>query len=445
MLVLIFPAFLASATLAAPALSHFEQALPMTRAQLLWARVIATLDLVWLPLLIGWCLMQPAAQPFSEIREPFECAAFFTLCICLATLARLATNLVAECLWALLALACALLAERYLTSPAALAITAAALTPVGAKLWWTYVPERSDTRSGPVVARPIWPMLRLLCSPRTLLYIPFAFWIGLDRSYSLLVFAFLWAPSFAPNRFLLGLPVSRRLILAATMAPAVAALLAGAALSSAPDQNVGERNPPGLSVPIYFLSPDVPVIVAPWGETAEAPVQWRGPWFMGSGRLYNPYWVGPENSERFAQWQFQRATSAIYGRPLTFEELRAALAAGLKPVTSQARFTVIRVSFGIAWLLAIAAASAIGDRAKGQWKGRLILWLVWVALLGGSFWLAAPTTDSPSYAFLRLSALLPSNLALMSLLLLIPLAGLYWVLETAFQSTEFPGKPKETE
>jgi hypothetical protein len=453
-LIFIFPAFFASATLTVPPYSEFELSLPVTRSPLLWARMLTTTDLVWLPLLFGWYILQLFAQPFSQLRSAFECAVFFTGCICLATLARLATRPMIAWGSALLALACAILMLTCLPTFGVLAVTVAALVPIAARIWWTYVPEGAWFRPTPLTRLPMWPLVRILWSPKTLFHIAMACWFGFDRSFSLLPFSsFIFFPAFKPNRFVLPLPISRRLILLAALAPVIAAYFAGAALSIEPERIVDftrqSGSPPGLLVPNWALRSfpisDVPPIVAPWGESSQPRVQTIAATFGGSEYLYNPYWVGPDNSPRFVEWQFGRATAAIYGRALTLEQLHTALLAGLRPITSQARLSIIRMGFGVAWLLTIAVIAAIERWTSARWARRLLPWLPFLGILVASLFLAAVWPYLIPSALLRLSALLPSNLILMTLLLLVPLACLYRLLETVFRYTEFPEKPKEIE
>ena len=85
---LIGPAFLISTALSLPTFSAFERSMPVTVSQLLWARILASLGPVWIALLLGILLMLSAQEPLSKAREPVECAAYFTACVCTATLAR---------------------------------------------------------------------------------------------------------------------------------------------------------------------------------------------------------------------------------------------------------------------------------------------------------------------------------------------------------------------
>jgi len=155
---LILPVFLISTALAVPAFSAFELAMPVTRPQLLWSRILASLGLVWLSMLTGVATMlllnmRLGEQPLTDARQPVEFAVFFTASACLATSARVSPRPKAERLLWLLAVACGLLALRSLPWRAALVLTGVAALPILARLWWTYVPEwdrRCDASVRPV-------------------------------------------------------------------------------------------------------------------------------------------------------------------------------------------------------------------------------------------------------------------------------------------------------
>ena len=136
-------------------------------------------------------------------------------------------------------------------------------------------------------------------------------------------------------RWLDPLPFRRRLILAARLAPSLLALaggyLVGIHLGMAggwvgvPNRVLITRSrewPPrretsscaalNVAPPIDYWRPagdGVPMIQAPWGETYQPPVVrvWRSD-------VYNPYGVGCENTKRFLEWQYERASLAAYGQ-----------------------------------------------------------------------------------------------------------------------------------
>lgn len=80
------------------------------------------------------------------------------------------------------------------------------------------------------------------------------------------------------------------------------------------------------SVPLAYWqrasSPSDLTIVAPWGERAPAyQIEVFGATYI------NPYSIVAESSERFVAWQFDRATTAVYGQPISQAEYRANRAA----------------------------------------------------------------------------------------------------------------------
>jgi len=276
---LIAPAFLIGITLAVPAFSAFELAMPVTRAHLLWSHILASLTMVWLPVLIGLAAMLAMGRPLANARQPEEFALFFTVCVCLATSARVSPRPAVErTLW-LSALLCGLLALRSLPWQAALGITGVAALPLVGKLWWTYASEWNERRSAslrPAVGRPIWPLLRMLCSLQALVVAPLAFVSGRNLSWTWLPFAAMFLMTLgASQRYFIALPLSRRYLLLGKLLPVLTLLLAGIAYgyraghlnwnfssipsSGTPDWRHYSGNPPGVEVPWdYFRRLDGP-------------------------------------------------------------------------------------------------------------------------------------------------------------------------------------------
>jgi hypothetical protein len=476
----ILPVFLIGTALAVPAFSAFELAMPVTRTELLWSRILASLGLVWLSVLTGVATMLLLLEePLADARQPVEFAVFFTASACLATSARVSPRPTAERILWLSALLCGFLALRSVPWQAALGIAGVAALPILAKLWWTYVPEwdRRTTASVVPIESSVWLLLKLLCSWQTFAVAPLAFLVGRNLSWTCLPFAAMFLTTVsARQRYLLGLPVSRRYLLLARLLPALALLLAGVAygyraghlnwtppstpLAGSSDWRSYSGNPPGIDVPWDYYrrlqSSPPPEIVAPWGETAQPQSQ---PFFQMFGpplHAFNPYSVKPKNSGRFFEWQFGRATQAIYGKALRPEELPAALRAGLKPLTEQARMEILTMAFGAASLLALALLSAMSQwhylRHIPNSLRTLLkpLGLPFVGMFALTFFISAVSASFDPVAarvqplLLHLSAILPANLAWMTLVLLAALGPFYWALETVFNKVEFPDKPKET-
>jgi hypothetical protein len=67
----------------------------------------------------------------------------------------------------------------------------------------------------------------------------------------------------------------------------------------------------------FWRTGEAPVIESPWGET------WRPATVRLLGvAIYNPYSFGPANSARFFEWQFRRATEAVYGQAMDYADYK---------------------------------------------------------------------------------------------------------------------------
>ncbi|QOY90065.1 hypothetical protein [Paludibaculum fermentans] len=120
-----------------------------------------------------------------------------------------------------------------------------------------------------------------------------------------------------------SLPVGRRTLLAWRVVPALLLVLGSYWLALwvplARGGLVTQFGRNRLDVPLLLWerSPSgaAPEIRAPWGESLHSPVERiLGGWF------YNPYAVSAQSSARFRNWQFERATEAVYGPSLPVAE-----------------------------------------------------------------------------------------------------------------------------
>jgi len=145
-----------------------------------------------------------------------------------------------------------------------------------------------------------------------------------------------WAITRWQTRWLLAFPVSPRAMLAGILLPTFLIVCGGyeTGLHIAALADTGER---GIMVtadsdteltniskdcrmfnvlpPNDYLVParpdKVPLIRAPWGETFQP-----GTNPIDGFDVYNPYASGCDNTERFLDWQFMRATTVVYGHPI---------------------------------------------------------------------------------------------------------------------------------
>ena len=176
--------------------------------------------------------------------------------------------------------------------------------------------------------------LRYFYSWVDLLFVPILFLQVVTGQWLTGVF-FISALWMAPTRrWLDPLPVSRRNLLVWRILPVLIALTAGYAVGiilhtgrpgrwndisetttqgwppSAGQQSCGRKNvTPPLEYWRLSKGGAAETVRSPWGETFTPPVVI----VMATG-VYNPYAVGCTNTQQFFDWQFARATTAVYGQ-----------------------------------------------------------------------------------------------------------------------------------
>jgi hypothetical protein len=289
--------------------------------------------------------------------------------------------------------------------------------------------------------------------------------VGSLRPMMIIFLASAW-PSARPRvRWLFALPVNRRALLAAVELPIILAFaggyLAGVHLPSVPAMPYARRISVQPSQALYGLSgyrldencktsnvlPAVdfwaladrgkaPVIQAPWGETFQPPV------FRYSGfDIFNPYAVGCGNSDRFLDWQFSRATIAVYGRPILLGKK-----VGWEVVDSHVVVTGLRTQFvTVACIMGLAMLGAIGMLLNDWHRFRRLTVSVRVAILSvtGAAGFALMMLDiGNKFSLLQwMSWALPQSFAGAAAVVVPSLAILYWVLDTLFGQVEIVDKP----
>ncbi|MGB6847920.1 MAG: hypothetical protein WBG05_06930 [Thermoanaerobaculia bacterium] len=130
------------------------------------------------------------------------------------------------------------------------------------------------------------------------------------------------------------LPISRRLIFALLTLPALLAFCLGYGLSGVVKltadhgQNLIEYR---IEKPYYWVDVpegffeiardgEAPTLTSPWGESH---VAWSAPLFRGSRAVvYSPFNTVDESSADFEAWLTSRAIEAVYGRSVSWEEIR---------------------------------------------------------------------------------------------------------------------------
>jgi hypothetical protein len=190
-----------------------------------------------------------------------------------------------------------------------------------------------------------------------------------------------------------------------------------------------------------------PVIRAPWGETAMADTL-----SVLRVELQNPYTTNVGNSPRFVEWQFQRATIAVYGHPMTIAQYQRRKAEGALPpdVRNSPRMQILNLATIMAVVLLIALLSELGlwyriGRSRGGTYGVYLTFtipfLVFFGAIALDFIYAKYPMSSVSVsiaesALMRLSSALPENLAVLAIISALPLIALYAMLEWQFDRAE---------
>lgn len=157
-------------------------------------------------------------------------------------------------------------------------------------------------------------------------------WFGFAAFYPLLnnfVMPLCFVPGYLTGaymslRWMFPLPISRRRILAIIVLPFLACYGASIMINltwgigAQGDQSLDPRaNGLRIASPWWkhVAANEKPVVQAPWGETHTPEV--KRVWLV---RSYNPWESGPENSREFRDWQFRRATLAVFGHELSWAE-----------------------------------------------------------------------------------------------------------------------------
>jgi hypothetical protein len=449
----------------------FQAALPVAARQLFLARLLSLLCMVWLPLLAGAftiSLVRTSEMPAAMLVW----AAMFSLPVLILQAARIRETAAPRwLLFAVAAIGLPACAAAALSIPAGtlLALSGLVFAAIFALAWRAIPPSfqvatldakwvRAASHGRRFQPAAWWPMVRSTLTPLMLIYIPLILlesmtgqWI-LAACFSMV----LLGQAHQGTRWLYGLPVSHRTRLRIHLAPALLPLVIGALLGAntafwpfAPPRLVstggaqfagGPEEPyrpgtPNVQVPLEFwrhaAGGRAPEIRAPWGESVR-PATIR---VLGAA-FYNPYETARGNSQQFMEWQFDRATGEIYGRPIGPRQLGR----GMPSVMSTARLQILELAAILMIVLAIAGGL---EFANGHRMGRLGSKLrnaISIAVLSGPFvllfaynmWSPVPGLISDHLMpllLLHLSRALPENLAALAAIAAIPVIAIYLAAE----------------
>jgi hypothetical protein len=249
---------------------------------------------------------------------------------------------------------------------------------------------------------------------------------------------------------MLGLPVRREALLTGALLPWLTLLVVGVLgsnwfapgtpirLERSASNQVSEIRPP-LE---FWHAGEAPVIESPWGESCRpATVHLLGV------AIYNPYSLGPANSARFFEWQFRRATEAVYGQAIDYADYQSPHVR-FRPLLRQARLAILNLSACACWVLLLfnLAFTAMHWRFRRFFaQGHTVVGWLLVALTAPIFlidWLPRVTLPGPisvsmvDALLLRVSAVLPAGLPAVALAAVLPVVLLSWAAARLFRGVE---------
>jgi hypothetical protein len=328
--------------------TRFQMALPITGRDLLAARIGGTVLIVWFPLATG--LLFLAANHRAGSQYLLQGGAVLTFCAILpltvqvraasmslpmsiglsgtASAAGIGAWFVLSPFvhfWVFAALSVAFIVRACLLAPAAFEVSSAGFTWVPPRFWslpapfWWPLARSAMPWMGALIF--LWGYCMAMSPVKSLPYVSTMSGVGLlCRTRA---------------GWLYGLPLSRRVILWSTLAVTAVPFLFGLAAATwiyRPSFLPVERPMVGHFMtrgdPLDFRlhetnvaleywrhapSGKVPLIEAPWGETAVP----RSISIVGFV-FYNPYTATKASSDRFFAWQFENATQALHGRRISY-------------------------------------------------------------------------------------------------------------------------------
>jgi hypothetical protein len=263
------------------------------------------------------------------------------------------------------------------------------------------------------------------------------------------------------TRWMAALPMSHRGRLMWIVVPAVAVSVGCVALGTAirpwmPFQpwsltrdgplplNDGYRNRTSVSIDHWRRGSrgTAPVISAPWGEEVVADTA-----IVFGVTLYNPFTTVESNTPRFREWQFERATTEVYGEPVALE----AYERGYTPphhIVGGVRTALATGAVLLIFGLAILFVSELGYSHRRRPGSRTTLIVQWGAALLVMGFMAADVAYRVRggdvvlvlvrRGLVELGARLPSNVMLAVVMAALPVAAAYALLEWQFRRSE-PG------
>ncbi|MEO8881265.1 MAG: hypothetical protein ABI446_12810 [Gemmatimonadaceae bacterium] len=309
------------------------------------------------------------------------------------------------------------------------------------------------------------PVLRSTFSPRFLIFYGVVFFSAGIGSWLLMLALATMSISSSTRysmRWLSAIPLSNRARLLLSLVPTVFTLsvctVAGRIIGPqfgvdrdlsfrAPMSSIGPSNYFNRSkVPLEYWSRSkgtvAPAIVAPWGESSAADTIT----VLGM-TLFDPYTSGSDNSSRFVDWQVARATSAIYGYPMSVAQEKH----GDHPeplMDREPRMRILNAAAVLALMLLIVWSTEFGmwNRFGRIWKyfGAALLAIPVAAM----FWVdhiyqnrrAELLVPIAKKLLWHASNALPANLVVVAIAAFLPVLAVYSLLEWQFAQSELAAR-----
>jgi len=468
-----------------PVDTRFQATLPVTVRQVFAARMLSTIALQWLPVVTGAIILTVLSGPglsgmpllpwsvVTCIVLGIQCGSIrgFTIRRALAFLAApillfildvaavaldwplqnsLAWYLAPVCCWLLTAV---VVARTWRLVPAYFQLPSAEAQPAPSAFVADNAPSNSRRLvfANIVSPHPAWIVCFVIVG--MLAASNWAYQIGLLW----VPLGALWESTRSKTRWLVVLPVPPRRLLASILLPALLAVTVGYELglripriadtlergvvvtanSVAKITNISKDCKmfnviPPLEFRVRAQADHAPLIRAPWGETFQPAINS----FYGFD-VYNPYASNCDNSERFLDWQFARATTAVYGQSIPRD-----LAAGSYVVISQLAIPRIRKHLVTIGVMAFCLMLAMLATTLEDWyrlrRIKPVLRRI-VCLLASLLFMVLFILFN--YLCQWLSWALPSNPFGALAAALAALALIYWPLDAMFRQLEFEQKP----
>jgi hypothetical protein len=443
----------------------FHTGLPILARDLFLARLTALLLLVWLPLSTGAAVLAIRGVSLAVLGKAFEIGCFLTLLVLAALAWRVeevgGPERAPLILWlfacaaavpltmipfipgiavaaGLLIAAGLIFASIWVRLPLAFEVLPARVAPVNAGT------SRATTDS-PRMAAPLWwTLLRSMHSVRNFLIMPLVMLQVFNDQWffgvAMALFPVLVA--LGQMKWARSLPLRSATIIGAVLLPTGAPLVLGVLAGS---QVAPMRQPirlvriPGTlqqtvqpSAEYWAIATDgiAPRIVSPWGES------WQ-PNLVRSAVVayYNPYGREAGSSDRFLRWQFDRATRAIYGKALPFED--PAALGHTPPPRRHVRFAVLNAGACASLFLLSFLVILTGTHWRVQRRipksANIGVWVNTAILMGvmALEFMGSPMPDSSAALtarlLLKIASWLPAGIVPAILASVIPAVILLWL------------------